>query len=212
MWNEIRQEAQTTARAPDEMWRESPLASANEVLSVHQARPSRLFQLRERPFLELVNVRGALTDRVFADAFARSVGCRPPALPNTVARSTKYDVLWLGPDEWLVRSNHPATAARLDARLAEALQSTYAAAVDVGSGYTVVEIRGERTRDVLARGCPLDLHPRVLTLGQCAQSHYFKASIVLIPVGGDIFEIVVRRSFADYFCRMILDAAAPVVA
>ena len=46
--------------------------------------------------------------------------------------------------------------------------------------------------------------------GQCAQSHFFKASIVLVPTGDDTFEIVVRRSFADYFCRIMLDAAAPL--
>jgi sarcosine oxidase subunit gamma len=64
---------------------------------------------------------------------------------------------------------------------------------------------------VLSRGCPLDLHPQVLAVGQCAQSHYFKASIVLIPVSDDTFELVVRRSFADYFCRIMLDAAAPLL-
>jgi hypothetical protein len=64
---------------------------------------------------------------------------------------------------------------------------------------------------LLARGCPLDLHPRVLARGQCVQSHYFKASIVLVPLGSDSYEIVVRRSFADYFCRIMLDAAAPLL-
>jgi sarcosine oxidase subunit gamma len=63
---------------------------------------------------------------------------------------------------------------------------------------------------LLARGCPLDLHPRVLARGQCVQSHYFKASIVLVPLGSDSYEIVVRRSFADYFCRILLDAGCNV--
>jgi sarcosine oxidase, subunit gamma len=166
--------------------------------------------MRERPFLDLVNVRGELSDPAFVAAFERVVGCRPPAAPNTVARGAEYDVLWLGPDEWLVRSNGPVPAGVLEAKLAEAVQGTYAAAVDVGSGYTVVEISGERVRDVLARGCPLDLHPRAFKPGQCAQSHYFKSSIVLIPTGDDAFEIVVRRSFADYFVRIMLDAAAPL--
>jgi sarcosine oxidase subunit gamma len=119
-------------------------------------------------------------------------------------------VLWLGPDEWLVRSNGPVQAGVLEGQLAEAMQGLYAAAVDVGSGYTVVEISGERVRDVIARGCPLDLHPRMFKPGQCAQSHYFKSPITLIPTGDDTFEIVLRRSFADYFVRIMLDAAAPL--
>ncbi|WP_306171542.1 sarcosine oxidase subunit gamma, partial [Burkholderia pseudomallei] len=101
-------------------------------------------------------------------------------------------------------------AGALGVKLAQAVQGLDAAAVDVGSGYTVVEVSGARARDVLARGCPLDLHPRVFGVGQCAQSHYFKASITLVPTGDDSYDIVVRRSFADYFCRIMLDAATPL--
>ncbi|MBU9208559.1 sarcosine oxidase subunit gamma [Burkholderia multivorans] len=208
MWNETRN--QTPVAGTGSVRLESPFVGAADLLKTHQARASKKFTLRERPFLDLVNVRGELSDPAFVSAFERVVGCRPPAEPNTVARSADYDVLWLGPDEWLVRSNGPVQAGVLEAQLAEAVQGSYAAAVDVGSGYTVVEISGERVRDVLARGCPLDLHPRVLKPGQCAQSHYFKASIVLIPTGDDSYEIVVRRSFADYFVRIMLDAAAPL--
>ncbi|CBJ38267.1 sarcosine oxidase (Gamma subunit) [Ralstonia solanacearum CMR15] len=189
---------------------ESPCVGAAELLRTWQARAPEAFMLRERPFLELVNVRGELHDPAFLAAFERVIGCRPPAAPNTVAHSAEYDVLWLGPDEWLVRSRGPVRAGVLEATLAQAVQGSYAAAVDVGSGYTVVEISGKRVRDVLTRGCPLDLHPRVFKPGQCAQSHYFKASIVLIPIGNDTYEIVVRRSFADYFVRIMLDAAAPL--
>lgn len=216
MWNETGN-ATSVADAPASKARtrgvrlESPFIGATGLLNAHQARASKRFAMRERPFLDLVNVRGELSDPAFVAAFERVVGCKPPATPNTIARSTAYDVLWLGPDEWLVRSTGPVPAGLLEAKLAEALAGTYAAAVDVGSGYTVVEVSGERVRDVLARGCPLDLHPRELKVGQCAQSHYFKTSIVLVPTGDDRFEIVVRRSFADYFCRIMLDAAAPLM-
>ncbi|MEF9385287.1 sarcosine oxidase subunit gamma [Ralstonia solanacearum species complex bacterium KE056] len=208
MWNETRSEAQVAGMGGVRL--ESPCVGAAELLRTWQARAPEAFMLRERPFLELVNVRGELNDPAFLAAFERVIGCRPPAAPNTVARSAEYDVLWLGPDEWLVRSRGPVRAGVLEAKLAQAVQGSYAAAVDVGSGYTVVEISGKRARDVLTRGCPLDLHPRAFKPGQCAQSHYFKASIVLIPIGNDTYEIVVRRSFADYFVRIMLDAAAPL--
>ncbi|MET3822699.1 MULTISPECIES: sarcosine oxidase subunit gamma [Burkholderia] len=207
MWNETRNQ---TPVAGAGVTLESPLVGSADVLKPHQARASKKFTLRERPFLDLVNVRGELSDPAFVSAFERVVGCRPPSAPNTVARAAEYDVLWLGPDEWLVRSNGPVQAGVLEAQLAEAVQGSHAAAVDVGSGYTVVEVSGERVRDVIARGCPLDLHPRVLKPGQCAQSHYFKSPITLIPTGDDTFEIVLRRSFADYFVRIMLDAAAPL--
>jgi sarcosine oxidase subunit gamma len=211
MWNEARGNASVVGeRSGAGVALGSPLVGAADLMKAHQAGASKKFRLSERPFLELVNLRGDTADAAFMSAVQSVIGCRPPAKPNMVAQGNGYDVLWLGPDEWLVRS-HQAQAATLEAKLWTAFNGMYAAAVDVGSGYTVLEASGERVRDVLARGCPLDLHPRVLPRGQCAQSHYFKASIVLIPTGDNAFELVVRRSFADYFCRIMLDAAAPLM-
>ncbi|MBN3846204.1 sarcosine oxidase subunit gamma [Paraburkholderia sp. Ac-20342] len=193
---------------------ESPCVGVAALLDAHEAQGERVtkaFALRELPFRDLVTVRGEPGDAAFAEAFARVVGCAVPAQPNTRVSAAQYDVLWLGPDEWLVRSREAVNAGVLEDALVRALNGMWASAVDVGSGYTVLELSGARVREVLARGCPLDLHPRMFGEGQCAQSFYFKASIMLIPTGAERFEVVVRRSFADYFCRIMLDAAAPLV-
>ena len=205
MWNETKSNAATLGG----MGRlESPLVGVHDLVAASQAKQSNAFRLRERPFLELVNVRGDVRDAAFMSAAQGVLGASLPVKPNTIAQGSECDILWLGPDEWLVRSVEPRVPV-LEGKLGAAFAGLFAAAVDVGSGYTVLEISGTHARDVLARGCPLDLHPSVLARGQCAQSHYFKASIVLVPLGSDTFEIVVRRSFADYFCRIMLDAAAP---
>ena len=207
MWNENRSNAVLAGMG---VHLESPLVGAQALLDANQAQQSKLFRLRERPFLELVNVRGDARDGAFVAAVESVIGARLPTQPNTVARGSEYDALWLGPDEWLLRSNE-ARKPELEGKLRTALGALFASVVDVGSGYTVLEASGERVRDVISRGCPLDLHPKLLHRGQCVQSHYFKASIVLIPTADDTFELIVRRSFADYFCRIMLDAAAPIV-
>lgn len=207
MWNENRSSA---AAAGTGVLLESPLVGAKALLDANQALQSKLFRLRERPFLELVNVRGDAGDGAFIAAVESVIGARLPAQPNTVVQGGEYDALWLGPDEWLLRSGE-ARKPELEGKLRTALGALFASVVDVGSGYTVLEASGERVRDVISRGCPLDLHPKLLQRGQCVQSHYFKASIVLVPTADDAFDIIVRRSFADYFCRIMLDAAAPIV-
>jgi sarcosine oxidase subunit gamma len=60
----------------------------------------------------------------------------------------------------------------------------------------------------LAKGCTLDFHPRVFRPGTCAQSGLAKAN-VLIRLGDDpdSFDVVVRRSFADYLLRWLRHAA-----
>jgi sarcosine oxidase subunit gamma len=207
MWNENRSNgAVMGVRTP----LESPFVGARALLDANQALQSKAFRLRERPFLDLANVRGDARDGGFITAVEGAIGVRLPTKPNTVVKGAEYDALWLGPDEWLVRSNE-ARRPDLEGNVRTALGSLFASVVDVGSGYTVVEASGDRVREVIARGCPLDLHPQVLQPGQCAQSHYFKAPIMLIPTAYDTFELVVRRSFADYFCRIIVDAAAPIV-
>jgi sarcosine oxidase subunit gamma len=217
MWNETRGTVSVVDRAAGKqtgVWQESPLVGAGALLKKHQATASAAFRLRERPFLELVNVRGDTRDAAFMQAVESVLGCRPPEKANTIARGNGYDMLWLGPDEWLVRSAtaHDATrTAPLQAKLGAAFAGVFASAVDIGSGYTVLEISGTRTREVLARGCPLDLHPNLFGDGQCAQSHYFKASMTLLPTGADSFDLVVRRSFADYFVKIMLDAAEPLM-
>jgi sarcosine oxidase, subunit gamma len=216
MWNEARSSESAVLpdivqRAAGKVWQESPLVGVADLLKAHHAGKSKAFHLSERPFCDLVNLRGDAADPAFVEAVERACGCLLPVRPNTTARGETCDLLWLGPDEWLVRSREPQPAG-FEAALAATLTGQFASAVDVGSGYTVLDLSGAKVRDVLARGCPLDLHPRLLAPGQCAQSHYFKASIVLVPVSGDAYEVIVRRSFADYFVRIMLDAAAPLLA
>jgi sarcosine oxidase subunit gamma len=217
MWNETSGTVSAMDRAVGKqtgVWQESPLVGADALLKKHQATASAAFRLSERPFLELVNVRGDTRDAAFMQAVESVIGCRPPEKANTIARGNGYDMLWLGPDEWVVRSAmaHDATrTAPLQAKLGAAFAGVFASAVDIGSGYTVLEISGTRTREVLVRGCPLDLHPTLFGEGQCAQTHYFKASMTLLPTGADSFDIVVRRSFADYFVKIMLDAAEPLM-
>ena len=98
---------------------ESPLVGVADLLRAQEGASTR-FALRERAFLDLVNVRGEPSDAAFVEAVAAVAGLRLPAEPNTVARGERYDALWLGPDEWLLRSVEPAPAGGLHARLSSA--------------------------------------------------------------------------------------------
>ena len=76
---------------------------------------------------------------------------------------------------------------------------------DISSGQTIIRLRGPRARDLLNKGCPLDLHPRVFGAGQCAQSHIGKSNALIIQVDDTpTYDIIVRRSFADYLARWLL--------
>ena len=71
---------------------------------------------------------------------------------------------------------------------------------------------GPRARDLLAKGCPLDLHPGAFAPGRCAQGHVAKAQATLHMTAGDedeggpVFDLYVLRSFAEYLWRWLEDA------
>jgi sarcosine oxidase subunit gamma len=68
----------------------------------------------------------------------------------------------------------------------------------------LLHLSGPPVRDVLAQGCPLDLHARVFKPGMSAGSHYFKASIRLWQCSeAPTYELLVRRSFMGYVWLML---------
>lgn len=188
-----------------ETYLESPLKGLEPVHRPAETADSERLRISERPFLDLAVLRGNARSPDFAKALERALGTAPPLAPNTVAHGHRHLLAWMGPDEWWLQSLAPARPA-LEQTLRPLLQGLSACVVDVSSGYTVLELSGEHARDVLAKGCPLDLHPRVFGPGQCAQSHYFKAGVMVRALDEGGIEVVVRRSFADYVGRMLLEA------
>jgi sarcosine oxidase subunit gamma len=167
--------------------------------------------LAEKTLPVAVALRGNAGDPGFAEAVRGALGVTPPTAPNTVAAGDGLALLWLGPDEWLAVQHGaaPGVEAALAERLRGALGDTRAAVTEVGESLCCIAVAGPRARDLIAKGCPLDLHPRVFGgVGHCAQSHLAKAGITLHQVDDTpAFDLYTRRSFADYLWRWLEDAA-----
>ena len=165
--------------------------------------------LCERRFRSKVNVRGRPTKR-FLDAAAKALGFALPKTRNTTAEASDLAALWLGPDEWLVVGPPDREGAIAD-DLRAALARQHCAVTDVTEGRAVIGLSGAHARDVLMKGCPLDVHPRAFKPGDCAQSMLAKATIILHQTAeaedGPAYDIYVERSFADYLWSWLEDAA-----
>ena len=152
-----------------------------------------------------VNLRGAATDRDFLQAVEGVLEQPLPVAPNTMSQGG-HRVFWLGPDEWLVVTAAPQ-AVDVAPALQQATSQMHASVNDLGGGQVALLLEGERARDLLAKGCTLDLHPQVFKPGDCAQSGLAKANVLLgLTADAPTFIIVVRRSFADYLCRWLARA------
>lgn len=163
--------------------------------------------LRERPFLGFINLRGDPEDDAFAGAVRDVTGIDLPREPNTFVDNDRCRAIWLGPDEWYLVTGAGDELDTLE-RLEGALEGQHFAINDLTSGLTTISISGPDARALLQKGCTLDLHPRVFGEGQCAQTLLAKSGVLILYCGDEpSFELVVRRSFADYLFLWIEDAA-----
>jgi len=179
--------------------RRSPLAHLDTVLT------GRAVRLREVPFNVMVSVR-VDPDAVAADRLAGVLGVRLPSRCGGTATGERGTAIWLGPDEWLVVAGDDDAAARLGSDLTAALGGDHGSVVDVSANRTTLELTGPAARDVLEKGCALDLHPRSFEPGQAVSSTVGPVPVVLWQVDDVTYRLLPRASFADYLARWLLDA------
>ncbi|MEJ1161145.1 sarcosine oxidase subunit gamma [Prosthecomicrobium sp. N25] len=118
--------------------------------------------------------------------------------------------LWLGPDEWLLLARDgegPAILSVIGTMLTEPISL-----VDVSSRNTGMLLSGSRATDVLAAGCPLDLHETAFPKGMCTRTLYGKAEIVLWRQAADRYHIECWRSFVPYVHGLMAEAAREYLA
>ncbi|MGE0300464.1 sarcosine oxidase subunit gamma [Pseudonocardia sp.] len=159
------------------------------------------------PFVATVDVRvGAGAGTV--DAVSERLGVDLPARPDTWLAIDDGRAVRLGPDEWLLTSTVEAPH-ELEARVRAAVVPFGGSAADVSAQRIALRLTGERVRDILAKGCAIDLHPRVFGRGRSAQTTLGLAGVVLLALSdtGDDYLVLVRSSFAGYLADWLLDAA-----
>ncbi len=170
--------------------------------------------LSEIAHLCLINIRGDASDPAFIAAVEKSIKLTPPTAPNTVAgKPSQSRIMWLGPDEWLVITK-PGRGERAMAELWKNLKDgkLHAAVTDSSEARTCIRIEGPRAREVLAKGCPIDLHPSAFGPGQSAQCIVAKCGVMLVQTAqakdtAGTYELYVLRSFATYLWTWLEDAS-----
>jgi sarcosine oxidase subunit gamma len=141
-------------------------------------------RLCERPQRSMAELRGE------PDELAARLGFAVPEA-NRTARHESATILWLGPDQWLWVGEHARD------------WPSDLPVLDVGDARAVLGLAGPKGRALLARACPLDLHPSAFPVGRCAQTTLARTTMLLHlldddAADGPIFDLYVARSYADY--------------
>jgi sarcosine oxidase subunit gamma len=167
-------------------------------------------RLAERSDLGKIDLRGDAGDRAFMSAVGRCLELVLPGEPVTTASRGGLTAIWLGPDAWLITCPREDLSRHMSA-LREALQDVHSAITDVSDGRVAFRLSGPSARDVLAKGCPLDLEHPGFRAGMAAQSLLGKASVLIHlvddqAVAGPTFDVYVGRSLAHYLFAWLEDA------
>jgi sarcosine oxidase, subunit gamma len=168
-------------------------------------------RLAERGDLGKIDLRGDPQDRAFMAGVGRVLDLVLPTEPLSSAAKGRITALWCGPDQWLITCPYGDVTLFMTS-LAEALDGVHAALTDLSDGRVAIRLAGPSARDVLAKGCPLDLHPRAFSSGRAAGSLLAKADVLIHlledePGRGPVFDLYVARSFAPYLWAWLEDAA-----
>ena len=192
-------------RPETEVPAESPLAWSYHNSGRPSVSASSRVVLRERAMLGHLILRGGAI--VLDEAVRHVLGFGLPARPNTLSQdvSGERSIQWLSPDEWLliVPGGEEFT---LEGKLREALGEAHYAIANVSGGQTLLELSGEKARELLMKSTPYDVHPEAFAVGKGVTTVFAKSSLILRRPDSERWELVLRRSFADYLYRWLLDA------
>jgi sarcosine oxidase subunit gamma len=125
------------------------------------------------------------------------------ALAKLASTRPEIAVRQTAPDDWLALSyaiGHADLAEALSAALGEA-----AALVDQSDAKAVLIIDGKDSRALLSKGTAVDLHPDAFPEGKSVATLFNHFAIQLTRTGGDAFEIIAARSFAESLFEELME-------
>ncbi|WP_158818873.1 sarcosine oxidase subunit gamma [Methylocapsa sp. S129] len=131
-------------------------------------------------------------------------GLELPTTPRAV-RDAAHAFVWAGPGQWLLVAEQKESFAEL---------SELAAVSDQSDGRAALRLSGPNVRDMLAKGCMIDLHPAAFPSGAAAMTSIAHIGVHLWRVDEQpydrpaIFDILVARSMAASFWSWASASAA----
>lgn len=158
--------------------------------------------LEEVPSLGYLTLRGDANDDAFRAGVHKALGVELPVQPLTLLQNDALSIQWLSPDEWMVVCQG-ARCFEFESALHEQLSGHYAV-VNVSGGYTMLTLSGDRALDVLYQSTAYDVHPRHFGTGKAVATTLAKATMFLRRPDDGKWELIVRRSFADYCWRWLV--------
>ena len=162
----------------------------NELLQISEAKGLSIVQvvLYKKSQIQLNNIK--IDDLEF------------PNKNSKVTTNNKTRILWSAPKTWLIISDKENI---IDIIKGKCREENFAI-TDISHSRAVIQIKGAQAREVLKKGCPLNISE--FEINNCAGSVFHGITIVVdcINDNPDTFNLLTLRSFGESFYHHITDA------
>lgn len=155
----------------------------------------------QRQIVSMIARRGGLDS--LRSAVRGQFGVELPDKPQLLHGSS-ISFLWCGHQQWFTMSEESTD---LFAVLQKCVGKS-ASLSDQSDSRLIVELSGPETRAVLAKLAPIDVHPNVFSIGATALTLIEHVGGQITRTGGETYELMVFRSFADSVLHAVLAAGA----
>ena len=125
-----------------------------------------------------------------------------PEVPMQVHSNKETRILWSGPSNWLLAS----TKKDILNSVQKICDDKNFAVTDLSHSRAIIELKGNNSKEVLKKGCPINLNE--FKVNNCANSVFHGITITIDMVSNDpeTFRIFALRSFGESLYHGITDA------
>jgi sarcosine oxidase subunit gamma len=152
--------------------------------------------LEEAPITGILVLRAGQARDQLDSALQSTLQLALPARLSSHSVGDRYCIRWMSPDEWLLTCplNEDFD---VESKLRDAVDG-HIAIVNVSGGYSLLTLAGENALQILKKSTAYDVHPDNFGPGKVVNTVMAKAQVTLRASHDGAYEILVRRSFADY--------------
>jgi len=166
----------------------------------------------EMPPRGMIDLRGDANNEGFRAAVKQATGVDLPLTPRTSSAWGEIKILWLSIDQWLIICPRGRTSEFIGA-LEAALKGQHIAITDVSDMRAVIRLEGDGVREVLLKGCSLDLLGKDYEPGTVRRVRFAEIAALIQIIDAQTIELYVFRSYANYafdFLTVTANAGAQV--
>lgn len=155
--------------------------------------------------LHFFTLRGDLNNSTLQKALITCLQLELPKAPKKSSHTNQCSCYWLSPDEWLIVIRDECALANISQF--DRQRPEHSALVDNSSGLTLLKLSGQKVYQLLMKSCCYDFSREAFQISQCVQTKFAKANAIIYKHDEQTFELIIRRSFADYLASWCVEAS-----